>query len=116
MVYESIRNRIHITKDEYADLVKKFEIIPLKEENRVIGGILLDGNEIHVGYGKKPKLSIRKDIRGIFNKLIDKLGFLETKVMENNESGIKFCKRLGFVALSKNNGIISMICVRSNYK
>jgi len=92
-----------------------FDIIPLTQEGRVIGGVLAKGNEIHVGYGIKPKSTIRSHIRATLENMIDKYGYVVTAVMADNKSGLRFCERLGFVKLGEENGTIKLRCDRSNY-
>jgi len=78
-------------------------------------GVLAKGNEIHVGYGIKPKSTIRSHIRATLENMIDKYGYVVTAVMADNKSGLRFCERLGFVKLGEENGTIKLRCDRSNY-
>ncbi len=116
MIYESIKSRTELTKEEYVSAIKGWEVIPLIEQNKVIGGVLMNGNEVHVGYGIKPKSSIRHYIREILNNLIDAYGEVVTSVKNGNEAGLRFCRRLGFVEIAVENDIIKLSCNRSNYK
>jgi hypothetical protein len=115
MVYESVKHRLTVGLVEYLEAVKDWEVIPLTESGRVIGGVLQKGNEIHVGYGVKPKASIRSYIRKILGDVISKHGCALTQVQEENLAGLRFCERLGFVKLSAHNGTILLRCDRSNY-
>lgn len=115
MVYESVKHRLTIGLVEYLEAVKDWEVIPLTESGRVIGGVLVKDNEIHVGYGVKPIRSIRSYIRAVLGGVIDKHGFAITTVQAENLAGLRFCERLGFVKLSTNDGKILLRCDRSNY-
>ena len=115
MVYESVKHRLTIGLVEYLEAVKDWEVIPLTESGRVIGGVLVKDNEIHVGYGVKPIKSIRAYIRSVLGGVIDKHGFAITTVQAENLAGLRFCERLGFVKLSANDGKILLRCDRSNY-
>lgn len=115
MVYESVKHRLTIGLVEYLEVVKDWEVIPLTESGRVIGGVLVKDNEIHVGYGVKPIRSIRSYIRAVLGGVIDKHGFAITTVHAENLAGLRFCERLGFVKLSANDGKILLRCDRSNY-
>ena len=115
MVYESVKHRLSIGLVEYIEALKDWTVIPLTESGRVIGGVLLKDNEIHVGYGVKPKGSIRADIRAVLGGVIDKYGCALTTVQAENLAGLRFCERLGFVKLSANDGKILLRCDRSNY-
>lgn len=116
MIYESIKHRVNFEFDVYENAVKDWNVLPLLENNVVIGGVLIKDNEIHVGYGVKPKGTILPYIKSILNKTIDKYGYVTTSVMEENEAGLKFCKRLGFTKIGKENDTIKLRCDRSNYK
>ena len=115
MVYESVKHRLTIGVVEYLEAVKDWTVIPLTESGRVIGGVLVKDNEIHVGYGVKPKVSIRGYIRKILGDVISKHGCALTTVQAENLAGLRFCERLGFVKLSTYDGRILLRCDRSNY-
>lgn len=115
MVYTSVKHRLTIGLVEYLEAVKDWEVVPLTASGRVIGGVLLKGNEIHVGYGAKPKGSIRAHIRATLKEVVDKHGCALTIVQAENLAGLRFCERLGFVKLSAYDGKILLRCDRSNY-
>jgi hypothetical protein len=115
MVYTSVKDRLTIGLVEYLEAVKDWSVIPLTEQGRVIGGVLQKGNEIHVGYGVKPKGSIRAHIRATLKEVVDKYGCAVTTVQAENLAGLRFCERLGFVKLSAYGGKILLRCDRSNY-
>jgi hypothetical protein len=115
MVYESVKHRLTFGFEVYAEAVKDWEVIPLTQDGKVIGGVLAKGNEVHIGYGVKPKGSIRPHLKKTLDVMIDKYGHVVTSVMEENKSGLKFCERLGFVILGDKNGTIKLRCDRSNY-
>ena len=115
MVYMSVKDRLNIGLVEYLEALKDWDVIPLTESGRVIGGVLLKGNEIHVGYGTKPKGSIRAHIRATLKEVVDEYGCALTIVQAENLTGLRFCERLGFVKLSTYDGKILLRCDRSNY-
>ena len=116
MVYESIKHRTKLSAEGYKIAISGWDVLPLIENSEVIGGVLVKDNELHVGYGKAPKASIKPYIKSILNYLIDKYGFVVTAVQKENKKGLVFCKRLGFFETNENNGIIELRCNRSNYK
>lgn len=115
MVYESIKHRTTMGLVQYLEAVKDWVVIPLTEAGQVIGGVLQKGNEVHIGYGKKPKASIRKHLRATLDPVVQKYGFAVTQVQAENHAGLRFCERLGFVKLSAQDGKILLRCDRSNY-
>lgn len=115
MVYESVKHRMTMRFEQFAEAIKDYDILPLTESGRVIGGVLVKGNELHVGYGVKPKASIKPYIKSILEHALNVHGHVVTSVMVENKSGLRFCERLGFVKLGEENGTIKLRCDRSNY-
>lgn len=115
MLYTSVKHRLNIGVAEYLEALKDWTVVPLTNSGRVIGGVLLKGNEIHVGYGEKPIGSIRAHIRATLKEVINKHGCALTVVQEENLAGLRFCERLGFVKLSVHDGKVLLRCDRSNY-
>ena len=115
MVYESVKHRLPFGFETFAEALKDFDVVPLTQDGRVIGGVLAKGNEVHIGYGVKPKGSIRPHLKMTLGVMLDKYGYVVTAVMADNKSGLRFCERLGFVKLGEENGTIKLRCDRSNY-
>lgn len=116
MVYKSIKGRAPFDLQSFVEMLRTWDVIPLLEDGQVIGGVLSKGNELHVGYGEKPKASIRRYVKEILNQTIDKYGFAITTVQPQNSAGLRFCERLGFVKVGENHGAYMLRCDRSNYK
>ena len=114
-IYESVKSRLGLELDDFAKAIKDWEIIPLKHEDKIIGGVMVKGNELHVGYSSKPVASIRGHIKATLVDLINKYGSAVTMVLKENEAGLNFCKRLGFVVISEEQGKIVMKCDRCKY-
>jgi hypothetical protein len=115
MVYASIKDRVPYEQDVFIAAVKDWDVTPLVEQGEVIGGVIAKGNELHVGYGRKPRASIKSHIKKTLNELIAKYGCAVTLINADNKAGVKFCERLGFVKLSEKDGKIWLKCNRSNY-
>jgi len=115
MIYESVKHRLGIGVAEYIEAVKDWDVVPLTERGEVIGGVLSKGNELHVGYGKKPRATIRPFVKQILGGALDKYGYVVTSVMAENKAGLRFCERLGFVKYGEEGGTIRLRCDRSNY-
>ena len=114
-IYQSIKNRLTITCDEYLDLLKDWTIKPLKRQNKVIGGVMIKGNEIHIGYCEFPYASVRKYIKDVLKPLIKEHGFVVTVVLSDNKAGLKFCTRLGFYEINQDSSKITLKCNGVNY-
>ena len=115
MVYTSVKDRLTMGLVEFLDVLKDWDVVPLTEAGRVIGGVLIKGNEVHIGYGVKPKSSIRGHLRATLKEVLDKHGYAVTIVEADHLAGLRFCERLGFVKLSTQDGIVQLRCDRSNY-
>jgi hypothetical protein len=115
LVYKSVRGRAPFALEEFVQMLTSWSVVPLYENGQVIGGVLAKDNELHVGYGEKPRASIRPYIKEILGGVIDKYGCAVTTVQADNPAGLRFCERLGFVKLSEENGTIRLRCDRSNF-
>lgn len=115
LVYKSVKGRAPFALEEFVQMLRLWEVVPLYENGQIIGGVLLKGNELHVGYGEKPKASIRQHVRKTLGAVLDKYGCAVTSVMAENKAGLRFCERLGFVKYGEEGGTIRLRCDRSNY-
>lgn len=115
MLYESVKHRLTIGIVEYIEAVRGWDVVPLTENGEVIGGVLSKDNELHVGYGKKPRASIRADIKTVLGNAINKYGYVVTSVAAENKAGLRFCERLGFVKYGVEGDTIRLRCDRSSY-
>jgi RimJ/RimL family protein N-acetyltransferase len=116
MVYTSVKDRLKgMGLVEFLELLNDWTVVPLTNSGRVVGGVLVKGNEVHIGYGVKPKASIRGHLRATLKEVLDKHGYAVTMVQADNLAGLRFCERLGFVKLSTQDGRIQLRCDRSNY-
>ena len=115
MVYASIKDRVPYAQDVFIAAVKDWDVTPLVEQGEVIGGVIAKGNELHIGYGRKPRASIKPHLKKTLNKTIAKYGYAVTLVNADNKVGLRFCERLGFVKVNEKNGKIWLKCNRSNY-
>lgn len=115
-VFLSVKDRIPgCTFEQFEKAYEGWDVVPLSLAGEEIGAVLIKANEIHVGYGKAPKASIRSHIRKTINALIEKFGCAVTKVAKGNERGLAFCRRLGFTVTEESGAMISMRCERTRY-
>jgi len=115
LIYNSVKHRTTLDLPTFAASLDGWEIVPLSHNGEVIGGVLVKGNEIHVGYGVAPKASIRGHIKHTLAKVIARYGSAITKVVSSNVKGLRFCERLGFVKLAEQDGIVLLECNGSKY-
>ena len=115
LIYNSVKHRIELDFDGFAAALKDWDVVPLSIDNEIIGGALIKGNEIHVGFGKAPKASVRAHIKLALMKVIQEYGSAITKVASSNTKGLRFCERLGFVKLAEQDGVVLLECKGSKY-
>jgi RimJ/RimL family protein N-acetyltransferase len=115
MIYESVKDRLNMPFEDFYQIMSDWDITPLKQKDVIIGGVLAKENEVHIGYGIKPTFSIRGHLRETLKKVIDKYGYAVTSVMQENQKGINFCKRLGFIEIKQEQGKIYLKCDRCSY-
>ena len=115
MLYESIKHRTPLSLSEFQTAIKDWTLIPLAENGQIIGAVMQKNNQIHVGYGKKPKASIKKYIKQILNGMLDKYGSVITSVQKENAKGLLFCERLNFIQIGQEEDRILLKCERSKY-
>ena len=115
MLFLSVKDRFKFGFDVFADCFNDWQVIPLTQDKKIIGAVILKDSEVHIGYGEKPKGSILKHLKQTLFDVIEKNGFAVTKVSEANEKGLRFCQRLGFFETERKDGNIHMKCERCNY-
>jgi hypothetical protein len=89
MVYESVKHRLTMGLEQYADAVKDWNILPVTQEGQVIGGVMAKDNEIHIGFGIPPKGTIRYLTKTILEPMIAQYGVVKTKVDVKNLKGLR---------------------------
>ena len=114
MLYESVKDRLTISLNDFNKCLIDWKIIPLHQDNEVIGAIMQKDSELHIGYGKRSKASIRGHLAAL-KKVIDEYGYATTSVLKDNPKGLNFCKRLGFIELAQESDKILLRCYRSKY-
>jgi hypothetical protein len=115
LIYNSIKHRIALDFEGFVAALSDWKVVPLSIDNEIIGGALIKGNEIHVGFGIAPKASVRAHIKQALMAVIEEHGSAVTKVVSSNTKGLRFCERLGFVKLAEQDGIVLLECKGSKY-
>lgn len=115
LIYDSVKDRTEMTLEQFANALKDWEFIELKQDGKVFGVVMKKENELHVSFDGVPKFSIRKFIKDTIGKVIENYGFAVTSVTKGNEKGLEFCKRFGYVQTSEDATKIYMKCDRCNY-
>ena len=114
-IYDSVRDRLVCDFATFAGCLKDWCIVPLVQNNTVIGGVMTKGNEIHVGCSQRPLASALRHIRDTLGGILARFGKAITYVMKSNKQGLAFCYRLGFTPINIKNGSIYMECTRCPY-
>lgn len=115
MIFKSVEHRLPISFEQFSKALNDWEILPVVQRGKLFGGVMVKGNEIHVGFAEKPNASIRGNIKEIMKPLLEKHGFVVTSVQKDNINGLNFCKRLGFVEFGSDSDKILLKCDGSHY-
>ena len=114
-IYESVKSRTAFNFDDFKSKLTDWDVVPLTQDDKIIGGVLIKGNELHVGYADRPTGTILRHIKMTLGRLIKEFGSAVTVVSAANERGLNFCLRLGFNVAERKNDNIYLTCVRCKY-
>jgi hypothetical protein len=115
LLYESVKDRLNIDKQQFKDVLKDWELVELMQDDNLIGVVMIKGNELHVSFKGVPKSSIRRHIKATMGEVMKKYGYVVTLVSKGNDKGLDFCKRFGYYITGEDSDKIYMRCDRSNY-
>jgi len=115
ILYESVKSRTSLDYETFANNLKTWKKIPLFQNNTLVGCVIQNGNEVHIGYKDKPIASIRKHLKETLKKVLNEYGYATTAVMNDNVIGLNFCKRLGFYEIAQEGSKIILKCDRCKY-
>lgn len=115
LIYQSVRDRIALTFQDFTRAVDEWDIEPFEHRGEIIGGVMARGNELHLGLAERPHSSIRAGLRRAMSERLARYGTVVTQVMEDNERGLQFCKRIGFKEVGRADGKILLMCDGSKY-
>jgi len=115
VLYESVKHRININFETFANNLKDWKKTGLFENSELIGCVIQKDNEVHIGYKQKPTASIRSHLKETLKKVINDYGSAVTSVATDNHAGLNFCKRLGFYEIGQEKSKINLKCDRCKY-
>ena len=114
-IYESVKSRMSFDFGEFQRQLTAWDVVPLKQANQIIGGVLVSGNELHVGYERRPTASILRHIKATLGKILADFGSAITVVDAANQNGLRFCLRLGFDVVERKDDKLYLKCLRCKY-
>jgi hypothetical protein len=114
-IYKSVKSRVTFNFDEFQRRLTEWDVVPLKQADTIIGGVLIKGNEVHVGYERRPSASILRYIKATLGKILTDFGSAVTTVDAANKNGLRFCLRLGFDVIERKNDKLYLKCLRCKY-
>lgn len=115
-MWQGLEHRWPGTRSDFDRMISQHIVIPTRDQDEIVGGVMIRGNEIHVSYSRAPRTaSMRTYIKIIIQGLLDQYGLIRTRVMTNNLHGIKFCQRLGFEITKQTPTVTHMSCRRCHY-
>ena len=114
-IYESVKSRMAFDFGEFQRQLTAWDVVPLKQANQIIGGVLVSGNELHVGYERRPTASILRHIKATLGRILADFGSAITVVDAANQNGLRFCLRLGFAVVERKDDKLYLKCLRCKY-
>ena len=102
-VFNSIASRTGLSLEAFEEAASAYSAIPIHDGDELIGGVMVKGAEVHVGVIRTPRGAKRGMFRKVLNDIVEKHGYVTTLVLIDNHAGIKFCTRLGFVEVARND-------------
>ena len=114
-IYESVKSRMAFDFGEFQRQLTAWDVVPLKQADQIIGGVLVKGNELHVGYERRPTASILRHIKATLGRLLADFGSATTVVDATNQKGLRFCLRLGFDVVERKDDKLYLKCLRCKY-
>lgn len=98
ILIQSLADRVSVTPDQLTS-IKDFKLSPVIKNNKVVGCFLNKENEIHIAILKEYRLKwfSKKVFKELINDLLLKYGYLKTKVAKDNDKGLRFITKLGFI-------------------
>ena len=115
LLYESVKDRLTLSKQLFEDALKDWELVELMQDDNLFGVVMIKGNELHVSFKGVPKSSIRRHINATMGEVMKKYGHVVTTVAKDNIKGLNFCKRFGYFITGEDSSKIYMRCDRSKY-
>ncbi len=114
---EEVMQKAGISDEDYAVAMDGWEVIPVYDKEEIIGGVLINGSEIHVDICRTPAGTARGMIRQTLNKIIDEYGFAETYIINTNKIAKRWCERLGFVEVMvyEDKNVSHLKCFKAKY-
>lgn len=91
------RGTIH-SRYEIIKALEDWEALPIYLDGEHVGGAITKGTEIHIALlpDWRPKGSARRLIRSFLEPLLERSGYLTTRVRRGRASEIEFVQRVGF--------------------
>lgn len=110
-VYESVRERCKLSWPEFKRDSTDFRIIPVKIGERIVGGVMVRGNELHIGCTERPRGASFRKYLDILQDVVSEFGCAVT-VLSPDCKATAQVKRLGFVQVGEYEGWAIMKCER----
>lgn len=97
-VTEELCRQLKIDESEAEALLGAFEVLPFEYKGEVIGAAVFAGTEAHflVNPARKGRCGIRREINRLFKLMLDRNGYLTTRIPVGTPEKDRTGARLGF--------------------
>lgn len=113
-MFASVRNP-SCSLEAWRILTKGWEVMPVRLAGRIIGAVIRNKDEIHIGVVQRPLGAMRAVARDAIGDTMEKYGRATTCVRLSHPYGVRFCERLGFVQTRTEGGIVHLTCERPRH-
>ena len=97
-IIKSIRFGTFLSKPQILEYLKDWEALPWMVNGEHAGSVVVKGTELHFAVvgNWRPQSSVRGPIRAFLKPLLEKHGYLTTRVFHEKSFQIEFVRRMGF--------------------
>ena len=97
-IISSVRKGTSLSRYTILDYFEDWDVLPFDFEGQHVWTMVAKGTEVHFALapGWKPKASMRGAVRSFLKPVIERHGFLTTRVAHGRAAQKEFVKRIGF--------------------
>jgi hypothetical protein len=97
-IISSVRKGTSLSRYTILDYFEDWDVLPFDFDGQHVWTMVAKGTEVHfaLAHGWKPKASMRGAVRSFLKPVIERHGFLTTRIAHGRAAQKEFVKRIGF--------------------
>ena len=97
-IISSVRKGTSLSRYTILDYFEDWDVLPFDFDGQHVWTMVAKGTEVHfaLAHGWKPKASMRGAVRSFLKPVIERHGFLTTRIAHGRMAQKEFVKRIGF--------------------